>query len=100
LGETHPDYLITLHNLGVLYSAKGEPDKAASILRQVLAQKLAHKDEVHAAVTVTNLANVCRATGNYAEAEGLERKALEIYKRTVGARHPEYAECLSGLAIL
>jgi hypothetical protein len=24
----------------------------------------------------------------------------EIYKRTVGARHPDYAECLSGLAIL
>jgi CHAT domain-containing protein/tetratricopeptide (TPR) repeat protein len=47
-----------------------------------------------------NLASLYEAQGAYAKAEPLSRQALEIYGKTLGESHPDYATCLDGIAYL
>lgn len=47
---------------------------------------------------LSNLANVVRAQGRYAEAEELNREALAIDAATIGTAHPDYAIHLNNLA--
>ena len=52
------------------------------------------------ATTLDNLAGLCCATGRYAEAEPLYRRALEVLRVALGEDHPDYAATLGSLALL
>ena len=50
------------------------------------------------AASLTNLAGVYQAQGNYAEAESLYQQALAIAKKTLGPDHPKVATVLEKMA--
>jgi tetratricopeptide (TPR) repeat protein len=52
------------------------------------------------AATLTNLAGVYQAQGNYAEAESLYQQALAIVKKTLGPDHPYVATVLENISEL
>ena len=49
---------------------------------------------------LTNLAELYRAQGRYAEAEPLYQRALAIREKTLGPEHPNVATCLENYAFL
>ena len=57
LGETHPDYLLTLDNLAALYINTNAYEKAESLLLQVLAgrKKVLGEDHADFGVSLNNL---------------------------------------------
>ena len=52
------------------------------------------------ALRLVNLAHLYHSQGNYAKAEPLYRRALEIYKELLGEEHLQYATSLHSLAVL
>jgi CHAT domain-containing protein/Tfp pilus assembly protein PilF len=102
LGEDHPDYATSLHNLALLYQAMGDYAKAEPLARQALAIRKRVLGENHAgyAQSLNNLAGLCLAMGDYAQAEPLYKQALDITKRVLGENHPDYASNLNSLAVL
>ena len=52
------------------------------------------------ATSLSNLAELYRLRGKYAEAEPLNKRALAIRKRTLGPAHPDVANSLNNLAAL
>src|SRR5262245_46312427 len=53
--------------------------------------------DIRFANTLGNLASVHRALGNYQESERLDRQALEIREKVLGAGHPDVATSLNNL---
>ena len=49
---------------------------------------------------MNNLAGLYESKGDYARAEPLYRQALEIKKKALGEKHPDYATSLNNLAAL
>ncbi len=50
--------------------------------------------------SLTNLAALYQAQGNYAEAEPLYQRALAIWERALGPEHPDVAKVLNSYASL
>jgi CHAT domain-containing protein/tetratricopeptide (TPR) repeat protein len=102
LGERHPDYAQSLHNLAGLYQAVGDYGKAEPLFRQALAitkEALGDKHPLYA-TGLYSLAVLYQQMGDYAQAEPLCRRALAIRKEALGDKHPLYATSLHNLAHL
>jgi tetratricopeptide (TPR) repeat protein len=102
LGERHPAYAESLHNLAGLYRNQGEYAKAEPLFRQSLEiykQALGERHPLYAE-RLHKLVVLYYSQGEYAKAEPLGRQTLEIYKQVLGERHPAYALCLNTLAVL
>ena len=52
------------------------------------------------AASLINLAELCRAIGDYTEAESLLIKARDTFRKTLGENHPSYATSLNNLGEL
>ena len=50
------------------------------------------------AVSLNNLAQLCRAQGRYAEAEPLYKRSLAIKEKDFGPEHPEVASVCENMA--
>jgi tetratricopeptide (TPR) repeat protein/CHAT domain-containing protein len=102
LGEKHPDYAQSLHNVAFLYDEKGNYAKAEPLYRQALEIRKAVLGEKHPeyATSLNNLGFLYNSQGNFAKAEPLYRQALEIRKAVLGEKHPAYATTLNNLAVL
>ena len=102
LGENHPDYATSLHNLGRFYHIIEDYDRAEPLYLQALAirkQKLGEKHPYYAQ-TLDKLAWLYQAKGDYARAEPLYLKALEARKASLGEKHRYDATILTNQALL
>jgi CHAT domain-containing protein/Tfp pilus assembly protein PilF len=100
LGEMHPDYATSLHNLAGLYDAQGDYAKAEPLYRQSLTirkQVLGVKHPDYAA-SLNNLGLLYQAQHNYAKAVPLLAEALPIHKLVFGEKHPYYVASVDNLA--
>ncbi len=52
------------------------------------------------ATSLNNLAALYKAQGRYAEAEPLHKRALAIFEKALGPKHPDVAQSLNNLAVL
>ncbi|HEY5313408.1 MAG TPA: tetratricopeptide repeat protein, partial [Pirellulales bacterium] len=102
LGETHPDYAVSLSNLAELYHHMGDFARAAPLFRQALEIDRHALGEAHPeyATRLTNLAGLYSDLGDNARAEPLLRQALEIRRKALGEAHPNFAGSLNGLGRL
>ena len=103
LGPDHPDLVITLHNLALLYADQGRYTQAELLYKQALAIKekaLEPKNHPSLATILDNLGRLYTAQGCYTQAEPLYQQALTIKKKTLGPSHPSLATTLDNLANL
>lgn len=101
-GEVHPKVAYSLNILGDVYNYQGRPERAAPILRDVLAMRidLLGADHLDVAVSYHNLGAALRDLRRYAEAEANYRQALPIWEKVYGGKGQEYANTLSQLALM
>ena len=102
LGENHPDYAMSLNNLGLLYSKQGNYSAAEQyyleslrIYKEVIGEN--HPDY---ASCLSNLGLLYRTQGNYSVSEQYYLESLRICKEVLGENHPDYANCLHNLGAL
>jgi tetratricopeptide (TPR) repeat protein len=88
--------------IGMMHEANADP--AAAQVRHEKALALAEKEigpDSQAAVTaLTQLGNLARTQGRFADARGLLERALAIQERVYGASHPHVADSLNNLGIV
>jgi CHAT domain-containing protein/Tfp pilus assembly protein PilF len=102
LGERHPDYAQSLHNLAFLYKSMGDHKRALPLYRQAVAifKEVLGERHPEYANSLNNLASLYQATGDHKQALPLYQKALSIRKEALREKHPEYANSLNNLALL
>jgi eukaryotic-like serine/threonine-protein kinase len=100
MGEEHPDTLIAMHALGVLYRQEGRYAESEALLtkaletrRRVLGQE--HPDTLG---TLDDLAALRQRQGKYAEAETFFASALDARRRVLGPAHPDTLDNMISLA--
>jgi tetratricopeptide (TPR) repeat protein len=92
-----------LNALGILTKKLGRYDAAIKYYKAAVKQMVfltgSHK---HAQIAefLTNLADVYRKKSEYAQAEALYRRALEIFDQTVGSEHIECADVYNSLGLV
>jgi tetratricopeptide (TPR) repeat protein len=102
LGEDHPDYAMSLNNLGILNYKMGAYQAAESYYQKALEIRKKVLGQVHPeyASSLITLGNLYLDMGDYQAAEPYYKQALEIYKIALGDDHPNYAMSLNNLGIL
>ena len=102
LGEAHPDYVISLKNLGKLYWNMGDYTAAEPYYKQVLEIRKKTLGENHPdyVMSLNNLGILYDEMGDYKSAEPYYKQALEIRKKTIGEEHLDYASSLNNLGNL
>ena len=102
IGETHPDFAISLQNLAALYQVKGNFEQARELYLQALqVDKLNGGDQtLRYANKEANLGTVYQEMGETGKALQLLESALKIRERILGKNHPDYQYTLYNLAEL
>jgi tetratricopeptide (TPR) repeat protein len=100
-----PDWLVgaMLNNFGRTLGGSEATRRQAEeyVLRgRLILQKALGPRHPYVALTLTNLAEIDRRDGKYAEAEALYRAALEIQQEAWPAAHPDTAQTLHDLGLL
>jgi tetratricopeptide (TPR) repeat protein/tRNA A-37 threonylcarbamoyl transferase component Bud32 len=101
LGEEHPDTLIAMHNLTVVYFYQGKYAEAEALYAKVLETRRRLLGEEHPDTldSMNDLANTHEREGKYAQAEALHAKVLEIQRRVLGEEHPNTLISMNNLAV-
>jgi len=102
LGENHPSVHNSLHNIGNLYLAKGEPEGCIKVTREAIAVATAAYGPKHPAraISLGLLGFALRDTGdpaNYPESEKAILEALAILESSLPPDHPVKVNTLRGL---
>ena len=102
LGPKHPDTLVSLNYLGILYIKKGFHKEAEPLLIGALgiSEKELGPEDPGTALSLTNLGYLYDDQGLYAKAEPLYQRALSIYEKTSGSEHSDTATLLNNIALL
>lgn len=92
---------VTLYgNLAAASIGLGDLEQADADARRglELARRVFPAGDVRQAPLLNNLAQVCRFTGRFLEAETLYREAIRIWEKSLGQDHPDLARGLMNLA--
>lgn len=102
LGESNPDTLDSIHNLGRLYINKGEYAKAEPLYLKCFEKRrnVLGDCDVKTLSSLNNLAVLYEYQGKYAEAEQLYLECLKTRKRVFGDSHRDTLASLNNLAVL
>ena len=94
-----PQLKASLHNLGRLFQKQARYEDAVQVFQRLLglAQQ---QDGPDAADAIHNIAQARLRQGQYAEAEKLERQAIDIWQRVRGPGHPDVALGAGSLAAI
>ena len=104
--EGNPEFLrnsaTLLNNLGGVYEAQGEYEKALENYRKALSikERVLGKNHPATAATYNNMGGVYRAKGEYEKALEYYGKALEIFERVLGKDHPDTATTYNNIALV
>ena len=102
LGFEHPDTLLSVNRLGMLFIDKADYQKAELMLRKSLEGRLRVLGKVHSdtLMSVNNLGNLLYSKGDYEGAEVLFRRALEGQEKILGMDHPDTLMSVNNLGSL
>jgi tetratricopeptide (TPR) repeat protein len=100
--HSHPSLASMLHNLGVVYQARGNYAKAEPLLRRALGERERAFGPDHPEVvnSLNNLGVVYRKRHRFAQAERSLQRALVITERILDPEHPFVAASLDRLGFL
>jgi CHAT domain-containing protein/tetratricopeptide (TPR) repeat protein len=92
LGEEHPNFAMSLNNLGLMYSNIGDYKAAELYYKQSIEiyKKALGDEHPDYAKSLNSLGNLFSVMGDYKAAEPYYKQALEIKKKTLGEEHPSY----------
>ena len=99
----HPDNAIIFNNLGVISQNMGGNESAGSAFAtsQEFLSHSAGKDHSLYATVLNNEAGLLLCSRiDYERANGLFKRAIDIYEKSMGADHPHVARCLNNLGVL
>ncbi|KAJ7809310.1 hypothetical protein B0H13DRAFT_2479113 [Mycena leptocephala] len=101
LGADHPDTLLAMGNLAVIYGQLGSYQEAESLQGIVLEKRkqLLGADHPLTLLAMANLAVTYSQLGRYQDAEPLEGIVLERWKQLLGADHPDTLLAMANLAV-
>jgi tetratricopeptide (TPR) repeat protein len=90
-----------LHQTGIYLCHRAQYSEAEPLYRRALAirEKTMERNHLDIAMSLNNLAALCRDQERYDEAEALYRRAVAIREQVLGPDHPETAEVLNNLAV-
>ena len=88
------------NTLGEVYRALGQLNKAEELHRDARSLQGSGGSRADVATSLSDLALVLRDQGKYAEAEALQREALELRRKLYGNEHPEVALAQNSLALM
>ena len=102
LGENHPDYAISLNNLGFLYMQVSNYREAEQCYIKSLSLNINILGERHPIITslLNNLGLFYYRLGDYYKSEQYYLKTLELAKIVLGEKHENYAVFLNHLGLL
>ena len=100
LGQTHPDTLMSLNDLGTLYLHQRRYSDAEDLLKRGLRASREGLGDVHplSLMLLDNLATVYHQQGRYGDANQLREMAFALYRKVLGETHPDTLISLSNLA--
>lgn len=101
-GKLDTTYARSLYYTGLFYDYKQEFELAEKFYLQalVLQEQLLDYYHGHHAETLSDLATVYSAIGNYQAALPLSQQVLEIDRKTLGKEHHYYSTSLNNLAVV
>ncbi|NBP67948.1 MAG: CHAT domain-containing protein [Cytophagia bacterium] len=101
LGQEHPDYAITLSNIGLVQTDMGKYKEAEASLTASLniQRKSSGTKTIAYARKQTNLARTYQLSDNAAKAIPLLEQAAATFKTVLGEKSPEYATALFNLGM-
>ncbi len=102
LSKTHPEYILSLNNLAILYYYTGRYAEAEDLYLKVLTvgEKVLGTSHSDYAEFLNNLAMLYVSMSKYKEAEHLQLEARKIFVETNKIDHADYIILLSNLARL
>ncbi|MBU0756421.1 MAG: tetratricopeptide repeat protein, partial [Planctomycetes bacterium] len=102
LGTDHPDTLISIDALSLLYKDQGQYERSEQLCREVLEKRRQVLGEDHPDVlnSMNNLACLLLVQGRYEKAEAIYLEVLEKRKKAPWDDHPAMIESLNNLAVL
>ena len=91
LGEQHPDTLVSMHQLAVVFRDAGRYDEAEPLFGRALDLHRREFGDEHADTTSTAIEQVIllRHQRRHGEAAAILAKALDVQRRTLGPQHPD-----------
>ena len=101
LGVDHPDFAITLSNLGQLYTDERKFEESERMLLGALEILRSGGDTntISYAILLNNLARNYEKWGRHVQAIPLLEEALKIFENELGKKSPEYATALFNLGM-
>jgi len=101
LGENDYSTIAASNNLALLYLRSGHLTETETLLEKTLSiLKQRFNDTPAMATVLSNLAELYREQGKYAQAEPLHQQSLAIREKALGKDHPDFAGSLNNLALL
>jgi len=99
-GPVHVAVGSSLNNLGVTYSALGDPRQSAQYFAKAkeVFEKISGPEHPDVALALMNLASIHGDLGEYAKQRAFAEKAVALFGRLVGEEHPRTASALMSLA--
>lgn len=93
LPEDHPELAARYGEIGMVFYAMDEPEKALEYNRKSLTIKknVLPQDHPDLALSYRNMGKTLRNLGDFDDALAYQRKSLEIWKRVLPANHPDLA---------
>jgi serine/threonine-protein kinase len=99
-GDQHITIATVYSRLGALYRARGEMDRAQSMLEEAARRARQLNYSGLLAENLFALGEIHRMRGEYDEAEALYQEAIDFQQKSVGNSHPEVARILDAIAQL
>ncbi|KAH8678794.1 hypothetical protein BGZ60DRAFT_446050 [Tricladium varicosporioides] len=102
LGEEHPDTLLSMGNLAVIYQNQGHFQEAGELELQVMETRKRALGEEHpnTLISMGNLAMTYQSQGRFDEAEQLELQVIATQRRVLGEEHPNTLISMGNLAMI
>ncbi len=102
MGEEHPDYAASLHNVGLLYYELGDNRNAVEYLIKALEVKQKIYGEYHPdyAMSLSSIANIFIDMKEYQDALEYHKQAMKVRKKILGEEHPDYIFSLNNIGIV
>jgi len=102
LGPEHPDTLVSVNNLALLFESQGNYADAEPLYRRALetSERVLGPEHPDTLASMNNLAVLLVRKGDTAGAEPLYQRALKARERVLGPEHPDTLVSVSNLASL
>ncbi|ORY31577.1 TPR-like protein [Rhizoclosmatium globosum] len=102
LGPDHPDTLIALNNLALLYYSQGKYEQAEPMYNECLStsKRVLGPDHPDTLTIMSNLALLYKFQGKYVQSEPMYTDCLATSKKVLGPDHPDTLLSLNNMADL